>query len=153
MIEYTEEKKFTQDEVQELFLSVNWVSGEYPKRLYKALMHSSTVISAWVDGKLCGLVRVLDDSEMLAYVHYVLVNPKYQGLGIAGHLIELVKEKYKDYLYIEGMPEDKSNVAFYVKHGFKSLRMLVVSLFVIRVKKNSLNLHIYKKVWGFFFSG
>lgn len=119
MIEYTEEKKFTQDEVQELFLSVNWVSGEYPKRLYKALMHSSTVIRAWVDGKLCGLVRVLDDSEMLAYVHYVLVNPKYQGLGIAGQLIELVKEKCKDYLYIEGMPEDKSNVAFYVKHGFQ----------------------------------
>ncbi len=63
-------------------------------------MHSSTVISAWKDGKLCGLVRVLDDSEMLAYVHYVLVNPKYQGLGLR-HLIELVKEKYKDYLYIE----------------------------------------------------
>ena len=39
-------------------------------------MHSSTVISAWKDGKLWGLVRVLDDSEMLAYVHYVLVNPK-----------------------------------------------------------------------------
>lgn len=56
---------------------MNWVSGEYPKRLYKALMHTSTVISAWKDGKLCGLVRVLDDSEMLAYVHYVLVNPKY----------------------------------------------------------------------------
>ena len=47
-------------------------------------MHSSTVISAWKDGKLCGLVRVLDDSEMLAYVHYVLVNPKYPGLGLAG---------------------------------------------------------------------
>ena len=81
-------------------------------------MHTSTVISAWKDGKLCGLVRVLDDSEMLAYVHYVLVNPKYQGLG-CWHLIEMVKEKYKDYLYIEGMPEDKSNVAFYVKHGFQ----------------------------------
>ena len=36
-------------------------------------------------------------------------------------MIELVKEKYKDYLYIEGMPEDKSNVAFYVKHGFQEL--------------------------------
>ena len=116
---YTEEKKFTQEQVEELFLSVNWVSGQYPSRLYKALMHSNTVITAWIDGNLAGLVRVLDDSEMLAYVHYVLVNPKYQGLGIAGQLIEMVKEKYKDYLYIEGMPEDKKNVAFYVKHGFK----------------------------------
>ena len=26
---------------------------------------------------------------------------------------------HEDYLYIEGMPEDKSNVAFYVKHGFQ----------------------------------
>ena len=74
---------------------MNWVSGEYPKRLYKALMHSSTVISAWKDGKLCGLVRVLDDSEMLAYVHYVLVNPKYQGLGIAGILLNWLKRSIR----------------------------------------------------------
>lgn len=122
MIEYTEEKKFTKEQVEELFCSVNWVSGKYPKRLYKALMHSSTVITAWQGDRLCGLVRVLDDSEMLAYVHYVLVHPDFQGLGIAGHLIEMVKEKYKDYLYIEGMPEDKKNVAFYVKHGFEEFK-------------------------------
>ena len=28
------------------------------------------------------------------------------------------KEKYKDFMYIEGMPEDKNNVPFYEKHGF-----------------------------------
>lgn len=60
-------------------------------------MHSSTVISAWKDGKLCGLVRVLDDSEMLAYVHYVLVNPKYQGLGIAGILLNWLKRSISEY--------------------------------------------------------
>ena len=43
---------------------------------------------------------------------------RYQGQGIAGKMLELIKEKYKDYLYIEGMPEDKNNVPFYVKHGF-----------------------------------
>ena len=26
---------------------------------------------------------------------------------------------YKNYLYIEGMPEDKASVPFYVKHGFR----------------------------------
>ena len=51
-IQYTEEKKFTQDEVQHLFLSVGWISGEYPVRLYKALMNSSTVITAWDGDKL-----------------------------------------------------------------------------------------------------
>ena len=118
MLQYTEEKIFTQDQVQQLFLSVGWVSGQYPQRLYKALMHSSTVLTVWDGGKLVGLTRVLDDSEMLAQVHYVLVRPDHQGLGIAGAMIEHIKEKYKNYLYIEGMPEDKANVPFYVKHGF-----------------------------------
>lgn len=33
-------------------------------------------------------------------------------------MIEYIKEKYKDFMYIEGMPEDKNNVPFYQKHGF-----------------------------------
>ena len=117
-ITYTEEKKFTQDEVQALFRSVGWVSGEYPSRLYKALMHSSTVITAWDGGRLVGLVRLIDDSELVAYMHYVLVHPDYHGHGIAGHMIGMVKEKYKDYLYIEIMPEERRNAAFYERFGF-----------------------------------
>ena len=61
-IEYTTEKKFTKEDIQELFLSVGWVSGQYPNRLYKALMGSSTVLTAWSGEHLAGLVRVIDDS-------------------------------------------------------------------------------------------
>lgn len=121
MLIYTEEKKFTPQQVQQLFLSVGWVSGQYPQRLYKALMHSSTVLTVWDGEELVGLTRVLDDSELLAQVHYVLVRPDHQGLGIAGAMIEHIKQKYKNYLYIEGMPEDKANVPFYVKHGFQAM--------------------------------
>ena len=32
MLHYTEEKCFTQKQVQQLFLSVDWVSGQYPLR-------------------------------------------------------------------------------------------------------------------------
>ena len=117
-ITYKDEKTFTQEQVQELFLSVNWLSGEYPQRLYKALMNSSTVITAWCGDKLVGLARVLDDSEMVAFVHYVLVNPQFHGMGIAGKMIELIKEKYKNYLYIDVMPEERNNAPFYEKHGF-----------------------------------
>ena len=119
VISYTEEKTFIQADIQELFLSVGWVSGQYPSRLYKALMNSSTVVTAWDGNQLVGLVRLLDDSEMVAYMHYVLVRPDYQGQGIAGRLIEMVKEKYKDYLYIEIMPEESRNAAFYERHGFQ----------------------------------
>ena len=34
-------------------------------------------------------------------------------------MIENIKTKYKDYLYIELMPEERKNATFYEKHGFK----------------------------------
>ena len=117
-ITYTDKKKFTKERTRQLFRSVGWVSGKYPERLHKALMGSSTVFSAWDGDRLVGLVRVLDDTEMVAYMHYVLVDPEYQGYGIAGHLVVMVKEKYCDYLYIEVMPEESKNATFYQKHGF-----------------------------------
>ncbi|KAB7790730.1 GNAT family N-acetyltransferase [Bifidobacterium leontopitheci] len=117
-VTYTREKSFTKEQTQRLFRSVGWVSGEYPEQLHKALMGSSTVISAWDGDRLVGLVRALDDGAMLAYVHYVLVDPEYQGHGIAGHMIEMLKAQYRDYFYIEVMPEESRNASFYEKHGF-----------------------------------
>ena len=32
--------------------------------------------------------------------------------------IAVVKERYRDYLYIEVMPEESKNAAFYQRHGF-----------------------------------
>lgn len=122
MLTYTEDKIFTSEQVQELFLSVNWISGQYPDHLYQALMHSSTVLTVWDGKRLVGLTRVLDDTAILAQIHYVLVHPDYQGQGIAGQMIEYIKEKYKTFLYVEGMPEDRNNVPFYEKHGFHVMK-------------------------------
>ena len=105
-IEYTEEKRFTVEQVEALFKSVGWESAQWPERLFKALQHSDTVISAWDGGHLVGLVRVLDDTEMVAYMHWVLVAPAYHGQHIGSHLVELV------------MPEESKNAPFYQKHGF-----------------------------------
>lgn len=41
-------------------------------------MNSQTVLTAWDGERLVGLARVLDDSELVAFVHYVLVHPEYQ---------------------------------------------------------------------------
>ena len=64
-----------------------------------------------VGERLVGLARVLDDSELVAFVHYVLVHPEYQGQKIAGNMVEYIRDKYKNYLY-------SKNVAFYERHGF-----------------------------------
>lgn len=95
-IVYKETKDFTEQEVEELFLSVKWLSGKYPERLIKALKSSSLVVTAWDGTQLVGLIRALDDGEMVAFLHYLLVHPDYQGNGIAGKLLDIVKEKYRD---------------------------------------------------------
>ena len=99
-IEYKETKEFTAEELERLFLSVKWSSGAYPDRLVVALRNSDTVLSAWDGQRLVGLINVLDDSIMTAYIHYLLVDPEYQGHGIGRELTRRVLDRYKDYLRI-----------------------------------------------------
>lgn len=56
------------------------------------------------------------------FINYVLVHPDYQGKGIAGHLLEMVKDAYKSYLYINVMIEIVQIVYLYEKHSFKVKR-------------------------------
>ena len=45
-------------------------------------MNSSTVLTVWDDERLVGLTRVLDDTDMLAQIHYVNV-PFYVKHGFS----------------------------------------------------------------------
>lgn len=119
-IEYKFVKKFTEEQLEQLFRSVNWVSANYADRLVKAMENSDTVVSAWSDGELIGLVNALDDGVLTAYIHYLLVDPRYQGNGIASEMIGMLKEKYKDYLYLILIAENKEVVRFYEKMNFQS---------------------------------
>ena len=64
------------------------------------------VITAWDGDKLVGLIRGLDDGEMVAFLHYLLVRPEYQGMGIAKHLL---------------LMDENKNIAFYERNGFTQL--------------------------------
>ena len=118
MIQYRTDKNFEAEQLKELFSSVNWLSANYSERLVKALYNSSTVISAWDGEKLIGLINALDDGELTAYVHYLLVNPEYQKDGIGTRLVEMIKQKYKDYLCIVLTAENPGLVGYYEKLGF-----------------------------------
>ena len=96
-IVYIDTKNYTSNDLQELFQSVGWLSANYPERLKKALGNSETVFTVWDGEKLVGLVNAIDDSELTAYVHYLCVNPEYQGQGIGKNLLQRIKEKYKNY--------------------------------------------------------
>ena len=117
-IRYTDELSFTKEQLEKLFLSVDWESGKYPERLKKALDNCGTVYSAWDGEELVGLANAIDDGGMTAYVHYLLVTPEYQGQGIATHLLELMKERYSSYHHFFLVAEHKELVGFYEKQGF-----------------------------------
>ena len=81
------------------------------------MKNSASVFTAWHNGKLVGLINALDDGIMTAYIHYLLVNPDYQGKGIGKELVRLVSEKYKDYLRIVLIAYNKE-IDFYKQFGF-----------------------------------
>lgn len=119
-VEYQFVKNFKKEELERLFRSVDWVSANYVDRLVRAMEKSDTVISAWVNGELIGLVNALDDGELTAYVHYLLVDPRYQGHGIASEMIGMLKEQYQDYLYLILIAENQEVVHFYEKQNFQA---------------------------------
>lgn len=119
MIKYKTIKTFTNKQLQNLFLSVNWESGNYPDKLVKAMQNSTHVISAWDNDELIGLVRAIDDGETIAFIHYLLVNPKYQGQHIGDELMRRILENFKDILYVKFIPSAPKTINFYKRYGFQ----------------------------------
>lgn len=119
-IVYTDERRFTKEQLKELFESVGWFSANYPDKLYRALNSCETVFTAWAGDELAGLINAIDDGALTAYVHYLLVNPKYQKSGIGRKLTAMLKEKYKDYLCIALSAENPSLVDYYGSMGFEA---------------------------------
>ncbi len=118
-ITYRDTKNYIAKDLQDLFQPVGWLSANYLERLKKAIDNSETVFTAWDDGKLVGLINAIDDSELTVYVHYLCVDPEYQGQGIGKKLLQRIKEKYKDYLYIILIAENEPLLKYYSQNGFE----------------------------------
>ena len=117
-ITYRETKAFSAQEWERLFLSVGWDSGRYPEQLRRGMKNSGQVISAWDGDRLVGLVRGLDDGETVAFLHYLLVDPAYQGQHIGRELMERILKNYGHMLHIKIMPSDPETIPFYQRFGF-----------------------------------
>ena len=117
-ITYKDIHDFTEEDLKDLFLSVDWSSGHFPDKLVIAMKNFETVCSAWDGEKLVGMVCAMDDGIMTAYVHYLLVHPDYQLKGIGKELVERIKNHYKDYLRIVVVAYDEE-LKFYEYCGFE----------------------------------
>ena len=117
-ITYRTTHVFRQEDLERLFLSVEWSSGHYPEKLTRAMQNFASVDSAWDGETLVGLICAMDDGVMTAYIHYLLVDPRYQGRGIGKQLVAKMKERYKDYLRIVVVAYDEE-IGFYENSGFE----------------------------------
>ena len=116
-ITYSDTHEFTENDLGGLFLSVNWESGKHPDKLRTAMTYYGSVFSAWDGDRLVGLVSAMDDGIMTAYIQYVLVDPQYQGHGIGRRLLNMVKDRYSDFMRIV-LVAYNDRVTFYENCGF-----------------------------------
>ncbi len=117
-ITYRDTHDFLEKDLEDLFLSVEWSSGHFPDKLVIAMKNFETVYSAWDGDKLVGLVSAMDDGIMTAYVHYVLIMPDYQKMGIGKELLKRITDHYSDYLRIVVVSYD-DEIEFYEHCGFE----------------------------------
>lgn len=117
-IKYKNDKSLEIKDLEYLFLSVNWSSGNYPEKLKIAIENSDIVFTAWHDNRLVGLINALDDSIMTAYIHYLLVDPIYQKKGIGKKLVQMMQNHYQDYLRIL-LVAHEIEIPYYELLGFK----------------------------------
>lgn len=117
-ITYSEQREFDPRQLQELFLSVGWSSGNYPDDLALAMRNSHSVVSAWDGDRLVGLMNALSDGAMTAYFHYLLVMPEYQSQGIGRRMVSQMLDQYESYARKVLIAYDRE-IGFYEKCGFE----------------------------------
>ena len=76
-IVYKDTHDFSSEQLQELFLSVEWSSGHYPDKLVTAMKNFETVFSAWDDNKLAGIICAMDDGTSLLMFQIALDGKNY----------------------------------------------------------------------------
>ena len=89
-ITYKDIHDFNEDDLKDLFLSVDWSSGHFPDKLVIAMKNFETVCSAW-DG---------------------------ERMGIGKEMMKRVTDKYKDYLRIVVVSYN-DEIEFYEHCGFE----------------------------------
>ncbi|TIH20132.1 N-acetyltransferase [Marinifilum sp. JC120] len=116
-ISFSWNKEFSADELEKLFLSVEWESGKYPEKLKQAMFNSHKVFSVRDGDRLIGLINSITDQVLTAYFQYLLVDPEYQGHGLGKKLVTGMLETYSEIpRKVLIAMEDK--VGFYKNCGF-----------------------------------
>ncbi len=91
-----------------------------PRRVWQMFENASLVLTAWHEGRLVGIARVLTDGVLYSYLCDLAVEPDVQGLGIGRRLIEAVLERCKGTELV--LRDSDLSAGFYARLGFERVR-------------------------------
>lgn len=117
-IEIKKSRELPKEQLLEIYRLNKWSSTEKPDLLYKALVNSHTLISAWVKGKLVGVANAISDGYLVVYYPHLIVHPDYQGKGIGTKMLDALQIIYGSY-HQQTLIADGKAIEFYKKNGFK----------------------------------
>ena len=113
----SETREIEQAKIIELYKANNWSSAEKPDKLYKALLNSHSLVSAWIGKELIGIGNAISDGYLMVYYPHLLVHPKYQGKGVGKLIMQKMNSKYADF-HMQMLTADGKAIEFYEKNGF-----------------------------------
>ncbi|HWK07607.1 MAG TPA: GNAT family N-acetyltransferase [Puia sp.] len=105
------------EDILDLYRANKWSSADKPTELYKALINSHTLISAWDGPRLVGIGNAISDGYLVVYYPHLLVHPDYQGKGIGQMIVRKMQEKY-GHFHMQMLTADGRAIDFYQKMGF-----------------------------------
>ena len=85
------------DVLADLYGSVDWPHASTPAELHRAVQQSSWVATAWHDGRLAGLARVLTDGVFDVYLQDLVVHADYQHQGVGKELLDLYDRAFGEF--------------------------------------------------------
>jgi GNAT superfamily N-acetyltransferase len=117
-ITISDSKEIDQAPIIDLYKANKWSSADKPEALYKALINSHSLISAWSEQQLVGIGNALSDGYLVVYYPHLLVHPDHHGKGIGKLIVSRMQEIYS-HLHMQMLTADSGAIEFYKRVGFE----------------------------------
>ncbi len=118
MINFSEERNLTVEQILSLYQANNWSAAQKPQILHQALLNSHCLVSAWDGEKLVGVGNAISDGFIVVYYSHLLVDPDYQRQGIGKRIMAILQQRYKGF-HMQILVADSQAIPFYEKCGFR----------------------------------
>ena len=116
-IDYSTTRDITVEQILPIYRANKWSSANVPEALYRALLNSHSLVTAWDREKLVGIGNTISDGFLVVYYPHLLVHPDYRRRGIGKEIMSLLQQRYKGF-HMQILVADFEAIAFYQKCGF-----------------------------------